>query len=110
MAPYPVRTIILESGLLSLKTSTTSKPLPSPRRKSITAYAGGVAVQKARPATTVSNAVGANPRFSIARAKRRRNGSSSSSMSKELSDPILFSSLGVFVMNKSSWKTSSVKR
>ena len=41
IAPYPVRTIILESGRLALKTSTTSNPFPSPRRKSITAYAGG---------------------------------------------------------------------
>src|SRR5580704_15283461 len=57
---------------------TTSSPLPSPRRRSTTAKAGGCAVAAAVPVATLSAVETTKPRRSIARASRWHSGASSS--------------------------------
>src|ERR1700693_2420911 len=73
------------SGRLRFNADTTSRPLPSPSRKSTTAKAGAARPICARPSVTLSQEVTVKPRVSIARARRSRNGLSSSTISSERS-------------------------
>ena len=72
-----------DSGRASRRAATTSSPEPSASRRSTTANAGGLARAAAMPDATESAPVTRNPRFSIARSRRLRNGSSSSMMSSD---------------------------
>src|SRR5882757_3498881 len=73
------------SGRWRFNAETTSRPLPSPSRKSTTAKAGAAFPICARPSETLSHEVTLNPRISIARASRSRNGLSSSTINSERS-------------------------
>src|SRR5579863_2841814 len=73
------------SGRLRFKAETTSIPLPSPSRKSTTAKAGAALAIWLRPSATLSQDVTAKPLVSMARARRSRNGLSSSTIRSERS-------------------------
>src|SRR5438105_6554413 len=73
------------SGRLRLNADTTSRPLPSPSRKSTTANAGAALPICAKPSDTLSQEVTEKPRLSIARESRSRNGLSSSTIRSERS-------------------------
>src|SRR3954469_18188074 len=73
------------SGRLRFNADTTSRPLPSPSRKSTTAKAGAARPISASPSETVSQEVTVKPRVSIARDRRSRNGLSSSTIKSERS-------------------------
>src|SRR5438105_386053 len=66
------------AGRAARSALTTSSPLPSPRRRSTTAKAGGCAVAAAVPLATLSAVETTKPRRSIARANRWHSGASSS--------------------------------
>src|SRR5712692_11090402 len=68
------------SGRRSFSAEITSMPLPSPRRMSTTAKAGGDSCTAAMPAATESAVLTSKPRPSIARARRSRNALSSSTI------------------------------
>src|SRR4051794_37974854 len=67
-------------GRAVLTALTTSRPLPSPSRRSTTAKAGACAVAAVVPAATLSAVETTKPRRSIARASRWQSGASSSTM------------------------------
>src|SRR5438552_6202469 len=69
------------AGRAARSALTTSSPLPSPRRRSTTAKAGGCAVAAAVPVATLSAVETTKPRRSIARASRWHSGASSSTTS-----------------------------
>src|SRR5437868_4081168 len=73
------------SGRLRFNADTTSRPLPSPSRKSTTANAGAAFPICAKPSDTLSQEVTEKPRLSIARESRSRNGLSSSTIRSERS-------------------------
>src|SRR5713226_958027 len=73
-------------GRLRRSALTTSRPLPSARRRSTTAKAGGRSCAVAIPPATLSAVSTTKPRISIAWARRRRSGASSSTMSRRRSD------------------------
>src|SRR6267154_4777026 len=73
------------SGRLRFSAETTSRPLPSPSRKSTTANAGAARPICASPSDTVSQEVTVKPRVSMARDRRSRNGLSSSTIRSERS-------------------------
>src|SRR3954451_7046202 len=73
------------SGRFFFSAETTSRPLPSPSRKSTTAKAGAALPICARPSETLSHDVTEKPRVSMARDSRSRNGLSSSTMRSERS-------------------------
>src|SRR5579871_1160054 len=77
--------IVRASGRLRFRADTTSSPLPSPSRKSTTAKAGAALAICVRPSATLSQDVTAKPLVSMARAKRSRNGLSSSTIRSERS-------------------------
>src|ERR1700721_3782328 len=85
MLPKPVSTIARASGRLRFSADTTSRPLPSPSRKSTTAKGGAARPICARPSVTLSQEVTEKPRVSMARERRSRNGLSSSTISRERS-------------------------
>src|SRR6267154_309250 len=78
--PKPVSTTTRALGRVSCRLSTTSRPLPSSSLRSTTAKAGGFSFTMAMPSRTVSAIVTSKPRACIARARRSRNGRSSSRM------------------------------
>src|SRR6185437_8949962 len=73
------------SGRLRFSADTTSRPLPSPSRRSTTAKAGAALVICASPSLTLSQDVTVKPRVSMARDRRSRNGLSSSTIRSERS-------------------------
>src|ERR1051325_2818914 len=67
-------------GRAVLTALTTSRPLPSPSRRSTTAKAGACAVAAVVPAETLSAVETTKPRRSMARASRWQSGASSSTI------------------------------
>src|ERR1051325_9559603 len=67
-------------GRAVLTALTTSRPLPSPSRRSTTAKAGACAVAAVVPAETLSAVATTKPRRSMARASRWQSGASSSTI------------------------------
>src|SRR5215510_6921735 len=68
-----------------LRAEITSSPLPSAKRMSTTAKAGGLCSTWRRPSATLSAVVTLKPRVSIARANLARNSLSSSTINSERS-------------------------
>src|SRR5580704_10878165 len=108
MLPYPVSTIARASGRLRFRADTTSRPLPSPSRKSTTAKAGAALPICARPSETLSQDVTEKPRVSMARERRSRNGLSSSTISRERSAWSVSSTLAVTVHVSLRWDTRHI--
>src|ERR1700733_7955238 len=108
MLPYPVSTIARASGRLRFNADTTSRPLPSPSRKSTTAKAGAARPICARPSVTLSQEVTEKPRVSMARERRSRNGLSSSTISRERSAWPVISTLAVTVHLSLRWDTRHI--
>src|SRR5665213_1879320 len=97
------------SGRLRFSADTTSRPLPSPSRRSTTAKAGAALPICARPSETLSQEVTVKPRVSIARDRRSRNGLSSSTISSERSAwPV--SSAMAFTVQVPLWRTFHIWR
>src|SRR5918992_3171779 len=69
------------SGRSSRRRPTRSRPLPSARRRSRTAYSGRCSVATSRASTALSAGSTSKPRRSSARASERRSGASSSTRS-----------------------------
>src|SRR5262250_3138005 len=97
MLPYPVRTMPRASGRRCLSAEITSRPLPSARRISTTAKAGAARSTSVRPSATDSAVVTANPRPSMARARRCRNDLSSSTISSVRSPGIAATRFSVMI-------------
>src|SRR5574337_1188145 len=86
------------SGRLAFSARMTSRPLPPPSLRSITAKAGGAASMADSASATVSAVRVKNPRADIPRASRSQNGLSSSTTRSDLSGastPALPSSFGL---------------
>src|SRR6185369_1791805 len=81
------------SGRAVRSAATTSRPLPSARRKSMTAKSGGSERAILMPSATLSAASTLKPRRSMATRRRSRSGLSSSTRSSDLPAPSPFGSL-----------------